>query len=231
MPTAPDFHSSIADGFAEAVAAWDVFGLPALVAAVVFAVAWLHRGREGEGGRLVAVRRLGVIHLGLAVWSVVRVVEEVRAHRVMGIYPSNPVSGLPGSLLAVAVDVPVGLALWRLWSWGRGAGLSVEGFRTVLAVAVAAWSVQYGAAFAASDWPHQALTKALPAFALATLSLPATRRAFRARHSSEVQPPAPTPLRSEALALAALGFLVVVGSVVVTDALDVAARAWAETPR
>ena len=84
---------------------------------------------------------------------------------------------------------------------------------------------------AASDWPHQALAKALPVFALVTLSLPATKRAFRAFHSTEVAPPEPTPGRSEALALVSLGFLVVLGSVVVTDALDAAARAWAETPR
>ena len=71
----------------------------------------------------------------------------------------------------------------------------------------------------------------LPLFTLVTLSLPSTKRAYLARHAPALDSPSPTPtpIRDALFGLTTLGFLIVIGSVVVTDALDFALRVWGES--
>jgi hypothetical protein len=203
--------TGLREAFLAAVAAWNIYILPVILAVVVGVVA-----RRG-GGRAGVVRRVGLAHLGLALGSALRVAEELWAYRLMGIFPENPVTGLPGSVLALLCDVPVGLGLLALRPWARGAGLALAAFRTALAGYVLAWSWGYGASFDWTEWPRLAVARALPPFALLVLLRP-----VRGRDGAGPGP------ASAWVAAVALGFLVVLGSAVVTDAVDFALRVIAE---
>jgi hypothetical protein len=215
----------------QGVALWNVYALPAVLAAV--AVVSLVRGRGGGVGdarpwadpRRV-VRRVGLMHYGLALWSLTTVASELWAARAMGVLPSNPVTGLFGSTLALLIDAPLGAGLRGFWRGARWGAVVVAAFRTVVAAWVTAFSRQFGAVVDLDEWPRYAVARALPPFLLFVLLLPSTARAFRSRDAT---PPAPAPGPfGAAVALISRLFLVVVASVVVTDAVDAAARAAVE---
>lgn len=205
----------VGETFLNAVAAWNLYGLPALLL-LTAAIGW----RRGSPSR--TVRRLGLFHLGLAAWSATRALDESLAYRVMGIFPSNPITGLFGSLLAVACDLPVGIGLLRLSRRARWPAAALALFRMILAILVARWAWVHGAAVDPTEWPRHALTYLGPLVGLAVLTAPGTAGAFRGDDR-------PSGRWGGAVGLASLLAVAILGSVVATDALDLGLRAAADT--
>jgi hypothetical protein len=211
------------EAFNTALSAWNLYGLPLLLAAVAVGSWRARKADPARDDRRLAVRRLGLAHYALALWGLTTIVAEVwEAHASgQGIFPSNPVTGLYGSAVAVAVDVPVGFGLRRLWRVARWAALVPAAVRLAFGAWATSWIWRFGAPFEPSEWPLYA-TRVLPAFALALLLWPGTGRVFRG------ETPAGPGRLDAAFALVARLFLVVLGSVVVTDAADHTVRAVAE---
>jgi hypothetical protein len=212
------------DALVTAIAAWNLFGLPALLMAV--ATGTLVAAKRAKIGsalgpawsdRRRVVRQFGWIHIGLALWGLTTVVDELWTYRTMGIFPSNPVTGLFGSLLGILVDVPIGLGLLALRRWARWAAVVLAAVRVWIAWWVVSWIWKFGAALDPTEWPRTAVGRVLPVFLLFVLLLPGTARAVK-----HAEPPAGR--LDGVVALATRLFLVVLGSVVVTDAIDWVAR-------
>lgn len=205
--------------FVRWVATWNVYGLPALLA-VVAVFRW--RSEGSPGARTRAARRLGLIHVGLAAWSATRVVDELWAYRAMGIFPSNPVTGMAGSLLAMAVDLPLGLGLLGRRGWSRWLALTLGMARLVLAGLILQWTWRHAAAVDLTEWPRLALSYGFPALSVVVPLWPGMAGVFRGEGE------APGGRGTSALAVVCLLGLVTLGSVVVTDAVDWALRAATE---
>jgi hypothetical protein len=207
----------------DALAFWNLYGLPLLL--MLAAIAWFWRRDEADrDDRRVAIRRLGLSHYGLALWGLITIAAEVwEAHASgQGIYPSNPVTGLYGSVIATLLDVPIGFGLRRLWRAARWAALAPAIVRVAFGVWATSWIWTYGATFDPADWPTFTAARLLPVFAMILLLWPGTGRVFR---GSE---PAVSSRIDMLFALVALLFLSVLGSVVVTDAADRLIRAVVE---
>jgi hypothetical protein len=212
--------SAAYDAFAAGVAVWNLFGLPALIATVLL---WRAVWGRGPATRALVVRRVGLTLLLLAAWSLVRVVEEAWRSRTMGILPSNPLTGLPGSVVMLACDLPAGLGLLFLRRWAGRLGVVVAAIRVLTGVAVVTWAVQFGATYDVSEWPAQTALRVVPLATLFTLLLPRTRALFHDSDPPEPVPPT-TPASDTTLALVWLALMVVTLSVAVTDALDFGLR-------
>jgi hypothetical protein len=212
--------TSLWEGFVQGVAAWNVFVLPVLLLAVAIARA---RAERAPGALRRVGRRLGLIHLGLAAWSLTRVVDELWAYRSMGIFPSNPLTGFAGSLLAIALDLPVGLGLRALRPWARRAALLLATFRLALTALVLFWTWSHGAVVDLTEWPRQALSVALPPFSLAALLWPGMKTIFHDHEAVD------RPSRySWIFSLVASLFLIALGTIVAADAVDWLLRAVSE---
>lgn len=203
--------------FVEGVAAWNTFGLPPLLVALAV---WRWRSEGSLGALARGAGRLGLIHLGLAAWSLTRVVDELWAYRAMGILPSNPLTGLAGSLLAISLDLPLGLGLWNLRRWSRRLGLAVTVGRVAIGAFVLRWTWNHGAVVDLTEWPRLALSYGLPLLGLVALAWPGMAGVFRGEREEGSD-----SRGAKALAVTSLLALVVLGSVVLTDAADWALRA------
>ena len=160
-----------------AVGLWNLLGVPALLACVV--IIGLRRGGDRSwADRRHVVRLLGLMHYGFALWSLTVVVAEVWAYRTMGVFPSNPATGLHGSLLTIALDVPIGLGLRRYWRIARWAAVVLAGLRLVIAGMVVWYIGKFGVVFDMYEWPRFAVARVLPLFMLVVLLLPGTARVF-----------------------------------------------------
>lgn len=215
---------AVGEAWVRAVALWNVAGLPALLIAA--AAATLTRRRADWADRRRVVRQLGLMHYGLAAWSLTTVVDEFWASRAQGFAGTNVVAVVP-ALVSVLVDPPLGFGLRRFRRAARWAAVAFGTLRWTLVVWLTAIGRQFGASLDWTEWPRLAAGRALPAFVLVALLLPATGRAFAARGDEPAPGPEPGPV-DRAVALASRLFLVVLGSAVATDALDWAVRAAGE---
>ena len=216
----------IHEAWLKAVAVWNVFGLPALLG-VVAAVA-LVRARAAEGaswlGRRGVVLRIGRIHDLLALWSLLTVADELWAARGQGFSRANPFVVVP-ALGAVIIDGLLGRGLRRFRPAARWVALVVAALRWTLAVWLTVTFGAFGGSIDPTEWPRLAVSRVLPAFLFVALLLPATARVFQARGA--VDPP---PGKAGAvLALGSRLFVVLLGSIVLIDALDLAIRAAVES--
>ena len=205
-----------------AIEGWNVFGLPALLAFLVF----LSLKKHEEGDRAKSVARLGQTHLALAFWSLTTIVSELWAYRAMGIFPTNPITGLFGSTILLVVDLLIGFGLLRRSKVARWAAIFWSLFRTALAVFVAVWFWQYAHRIDWTEWPRDLLYWGFPPFAIVVLLAPGTWRVFRKPHTDEISS---DDKRLPLLSTLALLVLAVALSAGLTDALDWSIRTIAET--
>jgi len=217
-----------------AVAYWNVYGLPALLAVV--SVVSLARSQRRDGGaeldapsawtdRRLMVRRIGLMHYGLAFWSLTTVADEFWAARDQGFSHANPIT-VVAALATALIDIPLGAGLRRFRPGARWAALGFAAVRWTLAVWVTMIVGQSGGTFDPTEWPRFAAARVTPAFELLALLLPATARVFQTRGADG--PNAESGLVDRLLALGSRLFLVVVVSAAATDALDWAVRAAVE---
>jgi hypothetical protein len=227
--TWPGAWESVDDAILTVVAAWNVFGLPALLAVVAVASS-LARSRakaneqalRDSRGRAATVRKIGLIHYGLALWAAVWLAGELRSYAEQGGFPANPVfTEMPWLTLGALCDLAVGFGLRRLSRRARVAAALLALWRSGLDVLFAVVGWRHGATLDWTEWPRLAVSYALPPFLAVVLLLPGSSRAFRTRDDNTDAPP--TRL-DWSLSLLVRLWLVVIGSVVATDALDTALR-------
>jgi hypothetical protein len=223
MRVTPD---EIESAWVSAVALWNTVGLPVVLA--VPTASTLVKGARGASWwaeRRRVIRNVGLMHFGLALWAVLGVLDEAWAAREQGVSHANPIVVMT-AVIATAIDLPVGLGLRRFWRGARWGSIVFNLLRWTLAVWLTMVVGGFGATFDPTEWPRLAVGRVVPAFVLVALLLPRTGRAFR----PEPGPPAETPANRTdlVLTLAARLFLVVLASVVVVDALDLALRVTIE---
>jgi hypothetical protein len=209
---------------------WNLYCLPALLVALsadllIRGRAYLEPGEPSPRAWVIdrsVVQRIGMLHYLLSLWSLTTIASELWSARLMGGLPLSP--ALFSSILALAVDLPLGLGLRRFWRGARWSAVVVAALRSAVAAWVTSFQQQYGAALDLTEWPRLVVSRALPFFVLTVLLLPSTARVFwtRGASTSETSPPRPGGI---AVALVSRVFVVLLSSVVFTDALDWALRA------
>ena len=203
---------------------WNVFGLPALLVFLAVLSARNSSGdAEREGQKTVAL--LGRVHLALAFWSLTTIVSELWAYRAMGIFPTNPITGLFGSTIMMIADLLIALGLLRRWRLIRWLAIFWSLFRTALAVFVAVWFWQYSHRIDWTEWPRDLLYWGFPPFEIVVLLMPSTSRVFRKTPLEDVPTSEP---RFPLLSTCVLVFLAVALSAGLTDAVDWSVRTIAE---
>jgi hypothetical protein len=227
----PDDGASNAIDFLTLVAWWNLYGLPALLVVVTVVVVVLGRrhARSAKVARPVvdgtlAVRRIGLIHYGLALRALILLVQELLTMRTMGIPESFVV--LITSTIQAVVNPLLGLGLrgrpprTRTRRWA----IAWYTLSSLFAFIQTYWLGRYSPGVDPARWPDDLLWLGLPVFLLVVMLLPRTGRAFAAKakprtNLSEPEP-APAPQGWPWLSLLALLFLVVLSSTVAVEAVD-----------
>lgn len=201
----------------EWIARFNLFGLPFVIALVLF---WAGRkaGRTGvvdhELDRQRAVRWIGLLNFGLALRDVLVVVPALKTHAETGGFDGDPLSNVFLPAIAIFVHTIVGLGVRRLKRWARWAEV-VFHLLVIVFIALAAWFATYGASIDPGDWPDKVLWYVIPFLITFVMFLPGTGRVFRAGYRRiEGSPP-----RMSALSMVILAFLVILGASLVTNAL------------
>jgi hypothetical protein len=210
------------------IAHWNVYGLPVLLLAVTgIALLW-RRFRPLTAAWLdgrAAVRRIGLIHYGLALHDLIHLAQELLTWRTMGIFQSNPTFSVRAPALAVLVNALLGFGLRRLSPLARRLAIGWYVLWSLFAIWITAWMWHYGAAVELADWPDYLVGKGMPLVLLAVVFSPQIKRVFaapadqpgaRVRESGS----APGSTSWPVVSLLTLWLLVVVGSTLVVDAAD-----------
>jgi hypothetical protein len=221
--------------FLSLVAWWNLYGLPSVLVAVALAVVIHQRLHRTTGSvselpdsalaqphlsRLVAVRMIALIHLGLALRAGVGLVQELLTLREQGIPQSFPVTGIIVPAISVAVNLAIGHGLWRLRSWGRRVAIPWDAVVAVITALIASWQWKYRASARIDQWPDYLVSDVLPWFLLAVMLMPGTRLVFAGSRS------VPKGRWLSAVSLGALLLLIVVISTLVVDVADWGVRSW-----
>jgi hypothetical protein len=171
--------------FLTLVSVWNVFGLPALLGLVV--ARSLIRGRtripsqgddDGPDARIAMVRQIGLIHYAAGLRALIAFAQEVLTLRTMGIFQSNPITGLIFPFAAMTVNPLVGRGLRRLRPGARRWAIVWYVLWSFFGVWASYWMWRYGASVSAADWPDHVAGKALPLILLVVMYLPRIRRVF-----------------------------------------------------
>lgn len=205
------------------VSFWNLYGLPTLLAIL----AGIHFARPSaeQGDRHRVVRRLGLIHIGLALWCVVSIVDEFWAAREQGYGMANMFVVVPAAV-STLVDIPLAIGLLRRWRVARWVAVVFNLLGWTLAVWFTHLVSQAGASFDPSEWPRMAVARVLPGFIVFCLLLPATGRVF----SRVVQAESRAPTRFDrVLDLLSRLAVVTLVSVVIVDAIDLGIRVVSES--
>jgi hypothetical protein len=224
----PDDGDSTPTDFLTIVAWWNLYGLPILLMAVVVVVLGRWQARSalvaGLADRTLAVRRIGLIHYGLAVRAGIFLVQELLTMRIMGI-PGSLVILVP-SAIGVVINPLLGLGLRRRPPRTRTRWWAIAWYTllALLAIYSTYWLWRYNSAVDPARWPDDLVWLGLPVFLLVVMLLPRTGRAFAAKAESTTNPsdqePAPAPPDWLWVSLPALLFLIVLSSTVVVEMVD-----------
>jgi hypothetical protein len=165
------------------IAYWNLYGLPVLLLMVV-AIGWgRHRSQPAAAAQLdsskAVVRRIGLIHCGLAIQALIALAQELSAIRALG----NPQShaSFVGATFGSVVNplLGAGFLFWRpLTRWFAIAWYVI---RTLLAIVVVAWLSYYHVGVDITSWPEQLISKVMPFVLLVIMLLPRTRYGFAMR--------------------------------------------------
>jgi hypothetical protein len=176
----------------------------------------------------LAVRRIGLIHYGLALRALIFLVQELLTMRTMGI-PESPVILIP-SVIGVVINPLLGLGLRRRppRSWTRWCAIAWYTFLSFLAIYATYWLWRNKAAVDPARWPDNLVWLGLPVFLWVVMLLPRTGRAFGAKaDTGSTTNPSDQELASGPgspgwpwVSLSALLFLIVLSSTVAVEAVD-----------
>jgi hypothetical protein len=194
---------------------------------VVVVLAW-RRGRSGNVGGLadapLALRRIGLIHYGLALRAGIFLLQELLSMRTMGVPESLVI--LVTSTVAVLINPFLGLGLRRRppRTRTRWWALAWYTFLSLLAIWSIYWLWRYSPAIDPSRWPDDLVWLGLPLFLWVVMLSPRSGRAFAAKAESTTNPPdqelAPARPGWPWLSLPVLLFLIVLSSTVAVEVVD-----------
>jgi len=238
---------SIEWDFLTLVALWNIYGLPCMLVVVEIVVLIRRRSRSSTAvglDGLRTVRLIGLIHYGLALRSLVQLIQELLTLRVMGVAESFP--NMICWALAVLVNPFLGLALRRRRPRARRWAMAWYAFLSSIAIVVTLWRWRYHAAFDPARWPDDLVGQGLPLFLLGVMLLPRIKGVFAAKPSpprevdSELSGGEPasalTPTGSTSrprawtiVSMLCLLLLIIVISTLVVDAADWARRLVVES--
>jgi hypothetical protein len=234
-----DGDSTRYDDFLTIVAWWNLYGLPVLLLLVVLVVVLTRRrarsatvaGMVADG--TLAVRRIGLIHYGLALRAGIFLVQELLTMRIMGI-PGSLVILVP-SAIGVVINPLLGLGMRRRPPRPRTRQLAIAWYTLLASLAIYStyWLWRYNATVDPARWPDNLVWLGLPVFLWVVMLLPRVRRAFAAKVKRTTNPsdqePAPAPPAWPWVSLSALLFLIVLSSTVAVELLDWVHRIATET--
>ncbi len=173
----------------------------------------------------LAVRRLGLIHYGLALRAGIFLVQELLTMRIMGI-PESLVT-LISSAVGVVINPLLGLGLRRRPPRKRTRRWAIAwySFSSLIAGYTTYWLWHYHAAVDLARWPDNLISLGLPVFLWVVMLLPRIRGAFAsAVESTKPSDREPSLPGWPWLSLPALLLLIVLSSTVAVDAVDWAFR-------
>jgi hypothetical protein len=237
----PDDDVQSAWDFLTVLSWWNLFVLPALllVAGVVILVgnrrfkrsSIIDLGRDGR--RLVTIAAL--IHLGITIQAVVRLVQELLTMREMGV--SESFANLIGQTISVVVNPLLALGLWLGRRAARWTAIGWYVLLSVVGVIVTVWRWRFQAAVDLTWWPDYFAGKLMPLFLLVVMLLPRVKRVFVRSKVAPVPdlgliPDQPSPMperRWSIISLIALLCLIVVLSNLAVDSADWIERSLAQS--
>jgi hypothetical protein len=230
-------------GFLSVVSAWNLIGLPLLLVFTTALVIFRFRANLAAGGqngeqnetqkrdeeitkfrlaRLTTLRRIALIHLGVAIRAGVGLAQELATLSSQGIPQSFPVTGIVAPAVAIAANVVIGHGLWHLRPWGRKASIGWDALVGVISGIAVAWQWRFQATARLEQWPDYLVSTVLSWFLLVVMLLPGTRLLFKSTREELLRerPKAPETLGKpfSPLGLCALLFLFVVVSALAVDA-------------
>ncbi len=179
--------------------------------------------RFGRLARERTVRRIGLLNYGLALRALVMVIPEFQGYFLSGNFSSIAILNIGVPLVVAAMNAPIGVGLRYLRPWARWAEVAWNILFGVLALLLFFWHWHHGATVPLAEWPEIALSKVLPLFLLLVMLSRGTSRVVSAEHRALI---AKTPDLSKApappsvVSSLTLGFLVIVGSVLIVNTLD-----------
>jgi hypothetical protein len=226
--------------FANLVAWWNLYLLPAVLVLVIAALLVHRRLRPAEIGGFDGVRtirRIALIHFVLGLRALVHLVQELQTRDTMGIFQSNLVSNVI-IVLGVVINPLLAFGLWLLRPGARRWAIVWYVLGSLTAAGVTYWIWRYHALVELADWPDHFVGKALPWFLLVVMLLPQTRRVFSRPKTQDLPSPAvgtPSaevtpvpPLNWPILAWLVFLVLIVACSTLVVDVADWVLRLIAE---
>jgi len=228
----PDDGDSTPYDFLTMVAWWNLYGLPVLLVAVAVAVVVVLARRHARSAKVaglvdgtLTVRRIGLIHYGLALRALIFLVQELLTMRTMGI-PESPVILIP-SAIGVVINPLLGLGLRRRPPRARTRQWAIAWYTllSLLAIYPTYWLWRYNPAVDPARWPDNLVWLGLPVFLWVVMLLPRTGRAFTATaESTNPSDREPAPPGWPWVSLPTLLFLIVLSSTVAVEAVDWAYR-------
>jgi len=171
---------------------WHLCALPVVLVAaavLVFArpiVRGLNAKKDARIDGMRIVRLIALIHLGLAVSASIALAQELLTFREMGVAESF--SNLILAVLGVLVYPALAFGFWRRRPAAWWFAIAWYALRSVIAVMVIRWWVDYSVPFQPVWWPTHAAGQVLPLFLLVVIFLPRTRRAFATKTKPEARP-------------------------------------------
>jgi hypothetical protein len=221
----------------DVIEAVDLYVLPPAAVAVVLG-ALIRGGRapipadagEDEARRLDrldrerAVRRIGLLNYGLALRSLSIAVPEVQSYFALGGFRLFPVVDIALPVVFAVVNLGIGLGLRRLRLGARWAEVAWNGLVAAIALMWSAWVWGHGGFIDWRNWPDFTVSRVLPVFLVVVMFLPRTAAVVSAEHRALIartlQVGGRPPTRRSIVGAFSLGFLVIVGTVVVLNVLD-----------
>jgi hypothetical protein len=218
--------------FVTLAAWWNLYGLPVLLVVITIVVLVRNRSRPAKTAWLDSsrtVRRIALIHCGLAIQALISLAQELLIMRTMGIPESH--IRLVGVIIGAVVNPLLGIGiLWRR-QVARRFAIAWYAILSLIAILGVAWLWYYRVAIDPASWPDQLISKVMPFFLFVVMLLPRTKRVFAKRAPSEPllgessktdqaldQPPAPAGW--QVAWLLTLLFLIVASSNLVVDSAD-----------
>jgi hypothetical protein len=236
----PEGQEAVAWDFLTFVTGWNLIALPALLLFTSAFILIKNRtlrtadppSATFDGRRVVRI--VALIHLGLGLHGVIRLVQELLTMRVMGVTESF--ANFIVESLAVIVNPLLALGFWLARPMARFSAMAWYLFLSVIAVLVVLWYRRYHVPVQPVTWPNHLCSKVMPLFLLVTMSVPRVKRVFVRQKPGSRSPDefdtsdlaAGRNLRWSVVSLVALLFLIVVASNLVVDSADWIERSVAE---
>ncbi len=228
----PEGDGPLTWDFRTALLWWNLFALPALLVVTAVFVVVRNRRRDRnnpaviglDGRRLVKIAAL--IHLGISVQALVRLIQELLTMREMGVTESF--ENLVGQTCSVIVNPFLALGFWRSLRSARWTAIPWYALLSVISVIVTSVIFRFPAALDPLWWADYFAGRLMPLFLLFVMFLPRVKRVFArpkvkpaaAIEQASNEPEPAMNARWSSISIFALLCLIVVFSNLAVDSAD-----------